>query len=368
MHIVHVTEAWNGGVATYLNTLLRQQVLQKDITGITLFYDPARATRDFDTAFYAAHGIALIPYESSRHPKQFLAIAKALNTQISGLSPQSGSSSVIVHLHSTFPGVYGRLLKGAWKSVYCAHGWSFVQESGGFKRFVYRAVERFLARRCDGIINISQHEQDEAERAGIKPPIMEAILSGVEDINPATQADFAPSQDGLNFGFIGRLDYKKGFDILARVFAAPEMAAHQLYVIGAANRDGHGSEIPEAANIHYLGWIDHRALGGYIGALDAVIVPSRQEGFGLTAVEAMRSGIPAIVSNRGGLPELIENGRDGFVFDLEDAASALPALIGGLSRETLRGAGADARKSYERRFMATRFGDDILGFYKRLAV
>ncbi len=367
MHVVHVTEAWNGGVATYINTLLRQQVLQDDISDITLLYDPRVATRDFDAAFYEAHNITLIPYYSSRSPKHIFKIAKNVHGIISGLSPKSGSTSLIVHLHSTFAGVYGRVFKSAgWKTVYCAHGWSFVQESGAFKKAIYGVVERMLARRTDAIINISAHEFEEARKIGIDAPIHEAILSGVDDASSQSDNDFLPDPKALNFGYIGRLDYKKGFDIAAQIFAVDDMRDAHLYVIGAANRDGHGSDIPASGNIHYLGWMDYQDLDGYIKKLDAVIIPSRQEGFGLSAVEAMRNGVPAIVSNRGGLPELITHGKDGFIFDLDMAAKDLPALIASLDKDKLASMGKAARKTFEQRFTASRFAADILRVYKRL--
>lgn len=367
MHIVHVTEAWNGGIASYINTLLRQQIKQNDITTLTLFYDPALATHGFDDAFYTANNIKCIAYESSRNPAKFWTIAKTLRSQISGLSPKSGSTSPIaIHLHSTFPGVYGRISAPTAKTVYCAHGWSFVQESGTLKKFIYKAIERFLAKRTDAIINISAHEHSEAITAGVSAPVMEVILSGVDDAPKSARIDFNPDKAAFNFGFIGRLDHKKGFDILTAIFAQPDMVDHTLYVIGDSNRDGGANTFPQTENIHYLGWIDHAHLDGYIQKLDAVIVPSRQEGFGLSAVEAMRSGVPAIVSNRGGLPELVTNGKDGFVFDLDNASKDLPSLINSLTKNALSKAGQAARKRYEKKFTAPRFARDILQLYKRL--
>ena len=48
----------------------------------------------------------------------------------------------------------------------------------------------------------------------------------------------------------------------------------------------------------------------YYAAADGLVVPSRWEGFGLVAIEAMRAGTAVIASDRGALPELVEHGSD----------------------------------------------------------
>src|SRR5262249_13482465 len=140
----------------------------------------------------------------------------------------------IVHLHSTFPGVYGRIIFKKFPVVYCPHGWSFVQESGAFKKKIYAGIERFLARRCDAIVNISRHEYDEAIAANIKSPRDVIIASGVDDVAAVGIPVLNCNPDHINIGYIGRLDYKKGFDIAAEAFAGISRKDLHLYVIGDA--------------------------------------------------------------------------------------------------------------------------------------
>src|SRR5690606_29172342 len=115
--------------------------------------------------------------------------ARALSATLAGIAPD------IVHLHSTFPGVYGRIFKSDAAVIYCPHGWSFVQEEGRLKKALYARVEKSLARRCDAIINISTHEYDEAARSGLRHPAGVVILSGVDD-RPATD-DASSSPAGM---------------------------------------------------------------------------------------------------------------------------------------------------------------------------
>lgn len=55
-----------------------------------------------------------------------------------------------------------------------------------------------------------------------------------------------------------------------------------------------------------------------LACADVFLLPSAEESFGLAALEALASGVPAVTSDAGGLPELIENGRSGYVAAIGD--------------------------------------------------
>src|SRR5688572_1593969 len=99
MKIAHVTEAWNGGVSTYVNTLMGHQVKDHEVI---LVYSANATQKDFNDSFYARNNIKTIPYFSSRNPIKFMQIAITINRILENCRPD------IVHLHSTFAGVYGR--------------------------------------------------------------------------------------------------------------------------------------------------------------------------------------------------------------------------------------------------------------------
>lgn len=359
MRIAHITEAWQGGIATYVNTLMGHQAARGH--EIALIYSENETRRDFDRAFYKSRKIQTLSYTSSRNPAKFLSIGQRIHGLLKGFAPD------IVHLHSTFAGVYGRLVRGGYPVVYCPHGWSFVQEAGTLKKAVYTNVEKILARRCEAIINISDHEYTAALRHGVRAPLNAVILSGVNDTAaPGTPANVNINPAYINIGYIGRLDYKKGFDIAARAFSGLSRRDVHLHVIGAPNRDGQADPNLKAPNIHYLGWVNNTEIDSYIRLFDAVILPSRQEGFGLAAVEAMRNARPAIVSDAGGLPELVRNNINGHVFSLEKAETSLPALLHRLDKDKLKYMGENGRRIYESNFTGERLAEEIIALYNKV--
>lgn len=86
--------------------------------------------------------------------------------------------------------------------------------------------------------------------------------------------------------------------------------------------------------LHFWGWKEKNELSAYYKNVDAVIVPSRWEAFGLTAVEAMMYSKPVIVSNRGALPELVKPKYNGYIFDMDDDNSLI-AILESLNKDSL---------------------------------
>jgi N-acetyl-alpha-D-glucosaminyl L-malate synthase BshA len=115
-------------------------------------------------------------------------------------------------------------------------------------------------------------------------------------------------------------------------------------------------------------------VGGYVDALgeqdqvqallsisDVLLLPSEQESFGLSALEAMACDVPVVASRVGGLPEVIVDGESGFLHPPDDleamAASAVRLLTDDALHERIARAG---RRTVETKFCA----DEIVPRYE----
>lgn len=341
--ILHVAETIKGGVATVIRTISASP--EDDAADYQLVYlVPEDQAKEL-------HGIA--PQQvrtfprSGRNVPSLLRFAWRLSQVLLKEKPD------VVHLHSTFSGVIGRVvcvLLRPWrkpKIVYCPHAFSFLMESSPTKQKVYAWIERVLQKVTDVIICVSQYELDKAARFGIERKRMKLIYNGIH------HRDDAPKSAGaepIHLLFVGRLDYQKGFDVLLKAYAKVNRNDLKLTVVGSAvNEDS--VECPPMDSVEYLPWVTPSEVQALYQKADALIVPSRWEGFAMVPLEGMAMGLPVIASNCTSLPELVTNEVSGYVFPSGDH-QALADVLTIIQKPRLLDLGNEGRSIVRERFSA----------------
>jgi glycosyltransferase involved in cell wall biosynthesis len=341
--ILHVAETIKGGVATVIRTISASP--EDGAANYQLVYlVPEDQAREL-------HGIA--PQQvrtfprSGRNVPSLLRFAWRLSQVLLKEKPD------VVHLHSTFSGVIGRVvcvLLRPWrkpKIVYCPHAFSFLMESSPTKQKVYAWIERVLQKVTDVIICVSQYELDKAARFGIERKRMKLIYNGIH------HRDDAPKSAGaepIHLLFVGRLDYQKGFDVLLKAYAKVNRNDLKLTVVGSAvNEDS--VECPPMDSVEYLPWVTPSEVQALYQKADALIVPSRWEGFAMVPLEGMAMGLPVIASNCTSLPELVTNEVSGYVFPSGDH-QALADVLTIIQKPRLLDLGNEGRSIVRERFSA----------------
>ncbi|MGE8187989.1 glycosyltransferase [Pseudomonas sp. NPDC086278] len=341
--ILHVAETIKGGVATVIRTISAppegeasnyEQVYlipfdqKKELHGID-----ERQIRTFD--------------RTRRDVRSLLRFAWKLARVIFKEKPH------VVHLHSTFSGVIGRcvcLLIRPWRSpkiVYCPHAFSFLMESSPVKQKAYSLIERLLQNVTDVIICVSQYELDKAATFGLDRRRMTLIYNGIPYKNDEPKT---PDQAPIHLLFVGRLDYQKGFDVLLKAFAGVRRTDLKLTVVGSAvNEDV--VDCPVMDSVEYVPWVTPAEVNALYQSADALIVPSRWEGFAMVPLEGMAMGLPVIASDCTSLPELVTHGVTGYIFPSGDH-QALTHLLVNIEKPGLLDLGIQGRKKVRERFSA----------------
>ena len=186
------------------------------------------------------------------------------------------------------------------------------------------------------------------------------IYNGVEDKVNKSNLKLNWDRNKINLLFVGRLDRQKGLDLFLDVYNKMELDNVHLYVIGTSVLD---NSLPKnTETVTYLGWVDNKDIDAYYQACDAVIMPSRWEGFGLVAIEAMRNSKPVIASNMGALPELIKNNINGYIFDIKND-KVLKEILLNINKNELQVLGKQARLIYLKNFTDLIFIKNIYKLY-----
>lgn len=352
MKILHVGEYVNGGVATYLRTLLNGLQKYSNIESYLLISE-YKSQKNWENitkkVFY---------YKYKRNIFNIFSAIKQIHEVIKKVNPD------IIHVHSTWAGLFVRLpylfRKRKAKIIYQSHGWAFLMDTSNYKKNIYALVEKILSMPTDKIINISNYEQNQATKYGLNKNKMIMIYNGVED--KVNRSSLKLNWDGnkINLLFVGRLDRQKGLDLFLDVYEKMKLKNIHLYVIGTSILD---NNLPKNTEyVTYLGWVDSKDIDEYYQACDAVIMPSRWEGFGLVAIEAMRNSKPIIASNRGALPELIKNTINGYIFDIEKD-DILEEILLNINKTELQKLGKQARQIYLKKFIDLMFVEKVYEVY-----
>ena len=151
--------------------------------------------------------------------------------------------------------------------------------------------------------------------------------------------------------YVGRLSEEKGIlEFLAATDGMPRV------VVGDGPLRG---RVPEAA-----GFVPHHLLGPYYERAAVVCVPSRREGYGVVAREAMAYGRPVVATEVGGLAEAISQGEAGLLVPAGDTPALRAAIARLLGDSELRARlGAAARRHAQEAFAWSAYVDGVAKAY-----
>ena len=213
-------------------------------------------------------------------------------------------------------------------------------------------AETWLLRHADLLLANSREivrELQELYGVALAPPRAPVVPHGLRPAPEMARAAAGSDADQVRLLFVGRIERRKGLDLLLRALAPlwPRFRGLHLDVVGAPvpEEAGYTAEIEElvdalksrghAHQVTLHGFVDEAALQERYAACDVLVAPSRFESFGLIAIEAMRLGKPVVAAGVGGLSEIVEHGVSGLLVP--------PDSVEGL-RQALRSLLADATK------------------------
>ena len=293
----------------------------------------------------------------------------------------------ILHTHTAKAGAVGRLaavLAGRARPPIVVHTFHGHVLRGYFNRVAtlgFRGLERALAGVTTKLIAVSPEVRDDLVALGVAPASkFEVIRLGIELEQRVAPDDGARREtrrqlglpgDAFLVGWVGRMTAVKRTDLVVRVLRRlvdRGVDANLLLVGDGPDRDGlerYAHELGVIRRCLFLGYQED--VAPYYEAMDALLLPSVNEGTPVSVIESLAAGRPAVATRVGGTPDVVRDGVDGFLVDSDDADD-LAARLAELAADPARRArmGASGRERVLERYAVDRLVDDVDALYRRL--
>lgn len=273
----------------------------------------------------------------------------------------------VLHCHTPLGGVLGRMagkrcekLGLSLKIIYTAHGFHFYQGAPRLTAMIYRMAEAYLAKYTDILVTINKEDYASAKKFRLRPGGKVYQIPGVglnmEYFIPATEELYQKSRETLgileNQTFllsVGEVNKNKNqramIEGLRQLQSSGRDISHLQYAIC-----GEGTEKEKLEQLVHAYQLEQtviffdyqKDIRPFLWAADVFLFPSRREGLGMAALEALSSGVPVIAADNRGTREYMRHGENGFLCKWNDVSSYIKYI------NEVRNMSFDARKQMKK--------------------
>lgn len=228
-----------------------------------------------------------------------------------------------IHCHTPIGSVIGRLAahKTKTKIIYTAHGFHFYKGAPLINWLVYYPVERFLSRWTDMLITINKEDYNRAKRCfhAKRTEYIPGVGIDTEKFGESNQKKeelrrtLNIGENELIFISVGEVNSNKNHELVIRALAKISNPDIKYYICGRGPLEEQlrllSKELKIEKQVYILGYQEN--VKEYLKCADVFVFPSKREGLGLAALEAMASGLPLIGSDIHGIKDYLKNEING---------------------------------------------------------
>ncbi len=326
------TYGGSGAIATELGLALADRGHEVHFIS---YAQPFRLDRFRERIFF--HEVEMDQYPLFEHPPYSLALAVAIHDT----AVKQALDLIHVHYaipHATSAWIAGEMLRGErdLKIITTLHG-TDITLVGLHPSF--QAITQFSILQSQGLTSVSQFlKRRTVEDFGVPPERIRVIPNFIDprvyrrDKKPCHRGTLAPQGEKIVMHISNFRPVKRITDVVEIFARIAQDVPSRLVLVGDGPERPRAVERAEELGVGqrvlFLG--KHASVDELLACADLFLLPSRNESFGLSALEALACGTPVIATNMGGLPEVVVHGETGFLFPLgavEEMAEAGVALL-----------------------------------------
>lgn len=302
----------------------------------------------------------------------------------------------IVHTHAAKPGALGRLAAASARVPVIAHtfhGHVFHSYFNSAKTSFFVRTERYLGRRSDVIVAISDQQKKELvhdfriapeEKFRVVPLgfDLDRFQTNQEEKRRHFRTEFHVAEDEIAIGIIGRLVPVKNHYLFLKAIRHVLDQSHKkirAFIIGDGETRQDLENVAHQANIHFttessaehnapLVFTSWRSDVDTINAgLDIICLTSFNEGTPVSLIEAQAANKPVVSTRVGGIADIVLEGETALLADIRDSEQFSDHLLRLVQDDDLRHRlGANSRAHVLRRFGYQRLVKDMSELYQEL--
>lgn len=216
-------------------------------------------------------------------------------------------------------------------------------------RLLYYLAGKLLLKNTDAVIAVSSAVEKDSKVMTAKP--IYRIFNGVDSEDSIVKVPLPVDTKGKTvIVTTARMTKKKGVQHIVDI--APSLLEKHENLMFIMIGDGplrkklekRVEESGLSENFHFTGEISREKVMGYLEKADIFALPSSNEAFGISILEAISKNVPVVAMNNSGVSDIITNGVNGYLADsLKEFSSLLrnlietPARRASFAREALQG-------------------------------
>lgn len=301
----------------------------------------------------------------------------------------------IVHTHAAKSGAIGRLAALSCNVpiiLHTFHGHVFHSYFSSLSTKVFLFIERFLARRTQGIIAISNLQKKElCEDFHIVSPDKAYVIplgfdltkfnTDIESKRKAFRSKYGVKDDEVVISIVGRLVPIKNHSLfLKSIQLVKEKSSKKIRVFIVGDGELRAQIEAEAKSLElsfdnqnlsattdltFTSWI--KEVDVVNAGSDIICLSSLNEGTPVSLIEACASGKPIVSTNVGGIGDFIENEKNGFLVDDNNPNTFASKILYLIEHENERiQMGLFNQKNIINLFSYTRLVSDVKSLYLKL--
>lgn len=236
----------------------------------------------------------------------------------------------LIHAHFLLPpgliGVFVGSIMGR-KTAVTAHGSDLMIQA---ENPVLRPILKWVLGRADYVLVVNQNLKEKAIDLGINPEKIYITPNAVDadKFNPSNKqlpTDVKMSPDKPVILFVGNLVHQKGVEYLLKAKKLMKTDTELMIVGEGPLRHDLEKKVAddEIEDVVFVG--ARRDVDDIMPSADLFVLPSISEGFPITILEALASGLPVVTTNVGGIPEVM-NEQVGILVEPGDPGKLASAM------------------------------------------